>query len=144
MINDAPLFFSAAQTGGDEWEPKNYDGKFDGPMRVRTAFAKSKNLVTIRMLRAIGPSYAQDYITKFGFDAKLHPPYLTHGPRRGRNDADANGQRLRGVCQRRLPGGPVPHRQESSTGRAQSFLRKPPPLLARTPSRRSTRETRSS
>jgi penicillin-binding protein 1A len=77
VINDAPLFFSAAQTGGDEWEPKNYDGKFDGPMRVRTALAKSKNMVSIRILRSIGPSYAQDYVTKFGFDPKLTPAYLT-------------------------------------------------------------------
>ena len=77
VINDGPLFFSAAQTGGDEWEPKNYDGKFDGPMRVRTALAKSKNMVSIRILRSIGPSYAQDYVTKFGFDPKLTPAYLT-------------------------------------------------------------------
>ena len=77
IINDAPLFFSAAQTGGDEWEPKNYDGKFDGPMRVRTALAKSKNMVSIRILRSIGPGYAQDYVSKFGFDPKQHPAYLT-------------------------------------------------------------------
>ena len=77
VINDAPLFFSASQTGGDEWEPKNYDGKFDGPMRVRTALAKSKNMVSIRILRSIGPGYAQDYISKFGFDPKQHPAYLT-------------------------------------------------------------------
>ena len=77
VINDAPLFFSAGQTGGDEWEPKNYDGKFDGPMRVRTALAKSKNMVSIRILRSIGPGYAQDYVTKFGFDPKQHPAYLT-------------------------------------------------------------------
>ena len=46
-------------------------------MRLRTALVKSKNLVSIRMLQAIGPQYAQDYITRFGFDPKLHPPYLT-------------------------------------------------------------------
>ena len=67
------------KTGGEDWEPKNYDGKFDGPMRVRTALAKSKNLVTVRVLQAIGPQYAQDYIARFGFDPKLHPPYLTMG-----------------------------------------------------------------
>ena len=77
VINDAPLFFSAAQTGGEEWEPKNYDGKFEGPMRVRVALAKSKNMVSIRILRSIGPGYAQDYISKFGFDPKQHPAYLT-------------------------------------------------------------------
>jgi penicillin-binding protein 1A len=48
-------------------------------MRLRTALAKSKNLVTVRVLQAIGPPYAQDYITKFGFDPRLHPAYLTMG-----------------------------------------------------------------
>jgi len=77
VINDAPLYFSAAQTGGEDWEPKNYDGKFDGPMRVRTALAKSKNMVSIRILRSIGTSYAQDYVSRFGFDPKQTPAYLT-------------------------------------------------------------------
>jgi len=79
VINDAPFFVPAAQAGGEDWEPKNYDGKFEGPMRLRIALAKSKNLVTVRVLQAIGPQYAQDYITKFGFDPKQHPAYLTMG-----------------------------------------------------------------
>ena len=77
VVNDAPLTFTAAQTGSEPWEPKNYDGKFEGPMRLRTGLAKSKNLVSVRVLQAITPQYAQDYITRFGFDPKLHPPYLT-------------------------------------------------------------------
>ena len=77
IINDAPLTFSAAQTGSEPWEPKNYDAKFEGPMRFRTALVKSKNLVSVRILQAIGPQYAQDYIKRFGFDPRLHPPYLT-------------------------------------------------------------------
>jgi penicillin-binding protein 1A len=77
IINDAPLTFTAAQTGSEPWEPKNYDGKFEGPMRLRTALAKSKNLVSVRVLQAITPLYAQDYISRFGFDPRLHPPYLT-------------------------------------------------------------------
>jgi penicillin-binding protein 1A len=77
IINDAPLTFTAAQTGSEPWEPKNYDGKFDGPIRMRTALVKSKNLVSVRILQAITPNYAQDYITRFGFNPKLHPPYLT-------------------------------------------------------------------
>ncbi|HSS70295.1 MAG TPA: penicillin-binding protein 1A [Casimicrobiaceae bacterium] len=76
VVNDAPLYFDASQTGSDPWEPKNYDGKFEGRMRLRTALMKSKNLVTIRVMQAIGPQYAQDYIARFGFDPKLHPPYL--------------------------------------------------------------------
>lgn len=79
VVNDAPFFVPAERTGGEEWEPKNYDGKFDGPMRLRTALAKSKNLVTVRVLQAIGPQYAQDYVARFGFDPKLHPAYLTMG-----------------------------------------------------------------
>jgi penicillin-binding protein 1A len=79
VVNDAPFFVPADKAGGEDWEPKNYDGKFEGPMRVRTALAKSKNLVTVRVLQAIGPRYAQDYIARFGFDPKLHPPYLTMG-----------------------------------------------------------------
>ena len=76
VINDAPLFFSAAQTGGTAWEPKNYGGGFDGPMTMRTALQKSRNLVSIRILAHIGTHYAQDYITRFGFDAERHPAYL--------------------------------------------------------------------
>ena len=77
VINDAPLTFSATQTGSESWEPKNFDSKFEGPMRLRTALTKSKNLVSVRILQAISPQYAQDYIERFGFDPKLHPPYLT-------------------------------------------------------------------
>ncbi len=77
VINDAPVVVDAALTGGQVWEPKNYDGRYEGPMSLRTALAKSKNMVSIRILQAITPQYAQDYITRFGFDADRHPPYLT-------------------------------------------------------------------
>ena len=77
VINDAPLTFTAAQTGSEPWEPKNFDGKFDGPIRLRTALVKSKNLVSVRILQAISPQYAQDYVARFGFDPKNHPAYLT-------------------------------------------------------------------
>ena len=77
IVDDAPLIFDASQTGSEPWEPKDFDGKFDGPMRMRMGLVKSKNLVSIRILQAITPQYAQDYITRFGFDAKYHPPYLT-------------------------------------------------------------------
>ncbi|MES1981248.1 MAG: penicillin-binding protein 1A [Pseudomonadota bacterium] len=77
IIEDAPLEFSSTETGSDAWQPKNYDGKFDGPMRMRQALIHSKNMVSIRILQAITPKYAQDYVTKFGFDASKHPPYLT-------------------------------------------------------------------
>jgi penicillin-binding protein 1A len=79
IVNDAPFYVPADRTGGDAWEPKNYDGKFEGPMRIRTALARSKNLVTVRVMQAIGANYAQDYISRFGFDPKLHPAYLSTG-----------------------------------------------------------------
>ena len=77
VVNDAPLFFSAAQTGGESWEPKNYDGKYEGPMSLRRAVAQSKNMVAIRVLDDIGPKFAQSWSTRFGFDASRQPPYLT-------------------------------------------------------------------
>jgi penicillin-binding protein 1A len=77
IINDGPLFFDAGTTGSQPWEPKNYDGTFDGPIPLRTALAKSKNMVSIRILQSIGPGYAQQWISRFGFDPDKHPPYLT-------------------------------------------------------------------
>ena len=77
VINDAPLFFDAGATGSQPWEPKNYDGTFDGPMSMRRGLAKSKNMISIRILQSIGPPYAQQWITRFGFDADKHPAYLT-------------------------------------------------------------------
>ena len=77
MVADSPIYIDAATTGGQPWEPKNYDGKYDGPMPLRTGLAKSKNMVSVRVLQGIGTRYAQDYITRFGFDAERHPAYLT-------------------------------------------------------------------
>jgi penicillin-binding protein 1A len=77
VVNDAPLFFDAGVTGGQPWEPKNYDGTFDGPMTLRRGLAKSKNMVSIRVLQSVGARNAQDWITHFGFEAEKHPAYLT-------------------------------------------------------------------
>ena len=77
IVNDAPLFFDAGTTGSQPWEPKNYDGKFEGQMPLHEALAKSKNMVSIRILESIGVRYAQDWITRFGFEADKHPAYLT-------------------------------------------------------------------
>ncbi|MEJ5999153.1 penicillin-binding protein 1A [Paucibacter soli] len=77
VVNDAPLFFDASTTGSQPWEPKNYDGTFDGPLPLRRALAKSKNMVSIRVLQSIGVHYAQDWITRFGFETEKHPAYLT-------------------------------------------------------------------
>lgn len=77
VVPDEPIVVEAEVTGSQRWEPKNYDGKFEGPMSLRTALAKSKNMVSIRVLQDITPKYAQDYVQRFGFDADKHPPYLT-------------------------------------------------------------------
>jgi penicillin-binding protein 1A len=77
VLPDEPLSVSAEETGSQAWEPKNYDGKYEGPMTLRTALAKSKNMVSIRLIRGITPRYAQDYASRFGYDAERNPPYLT-------------------------------------------------------------------
>jgi penicillin-binding protein 1A len=77
VVNDAPLFFDATETGSQPWEPKNYDGQFDGPMSLRRGLAKSKNMVSIRVIQAIGPPYAQQWIQRFGFEGERHPPFMT-------------------------------------------------------------------
>ena len=77
IVNDAPLFFDAGTTGSQPWEPKNYDGKFEGPMALKTALAKSKNMVSIRVLQSTGVRFAQDWIGRFGFEPDKHPAYLT-------------------------------------------------------------------
>jgi penicillin-binding protein 1A len=77
VIPDEPIVVDEEITGSQRWEPKNYDGKFEGPMRMRTALTKSKNMVSIRILESIGPRYARDYVTRFGFEPEKHPPYLT-------------------------------------------------------------------
>ena len=77
MINDTPLFFDASVTGGQPWEPKNYEGGFEGPMTMKRGLARSRNMISIRILQTITPQYAQEWVTRFGFDADKHPPYLT-------------------------------------------------------------------
>ena len=77
VISDAPLFFDAGTTGSQPWEPKNYDGTFEGPMSLKRGLAKSKNMISIRILQAVGAPFAQEWVTRFGFDADKHPAYLT-------------------------------------------------------------------
>ena len=77
IINDSPISFDAGQTGGQAWEPKNYDGKYEGPISMRRGLTLSKNMVSIRILSRIGAKYGQEYTTRFGFDADKNPPYLT-------------------------------------------------------------------
>lgn len=77
IINDAPIFIDPRLTGGELWEPRNFEGRFDGPMSLAQALRKSKNLVSIRVMQAIGARYAQEYVSKFGFPADRTPAQLT-------------------------------------------------------------------
>ncbi len=77
VVNDAPLFFDSGVTGSQPWEPKNYDGKFDGPMSLRRGLAMSKNMISIRVLQATGVKFAQEWVGRFGFNIEKHPAYLT-------------------------------------------------------------------
>lgn len=77
IINDEPISFDAGQTGGQAWEPKNYDGKYEGPMTMRRGLTKSKNMISIRILQRVGAKQGQEYTTRFGFLPEKNPPYLT-------------------------------------------------------------------
>ena len=75
LMNDSPLSLPGGENG-QPWEPRNDDG-YDGPISLRRALARSKNVVSVRLLQAISPQYAQDYLQRFGFDATKHPANLT-------------------------------------------------------------------
>ncbi|MET0267181.1 MAG: penicillin-binding protein 1A [Duganella sp.] len=77
LLNDSPLELSAAETGNQPWSPRNDDGKYEGPITMRYALAESKNVVTVRILRALTVPYAHQYLGKFGFDLDKHPKNLT-------------------------------------------------------------------
>lgn len=77
QVDDAPLLFDAQSTAAKPWEPRNAEGTFDGPMRLGTALAKSKNTVAIRVLQTVGVPGALDWITHFGFDVQRHPASLS-------------------------------------------------------------------
>jgi penicillin-binding protein 1A len=75
MINDVPL--SADTNESLRWDPRNDDGKYDGPISMQTALAQSKNVVSVRILKSIGATYGRDYLPRFGFEASKHPVNLT-------------------------------------------------------------------
>lgn len=68
MIADTPMYIPSSVTGGKAWEPKNYDGRFDGALTMRRALARSKNIVSVRLLQAVGAKAGQKWVAKFGFD----------------------------------------------------------------------------
>jgi penicillin-binding protein 1A len=77
IVNDAPLALPDPSRPGGLWTPSNDDGKFAGPMRLREALVQSKNLVSVRLLDAIGVRYARDYVTRFGFSRDAIPANLS-------------------------------------------------------------------
>jgi penicillin-binding protein 1A len=77
IINDAPIVFADPSKPNGLWTPKNDDDKFDGPMRLREAMVQSKNLVSVRLLDAIGVRYAREYATRFGFPLDQIPDNLS-------------------------------------------------------------------
>jgi len=77
IINDAPIVFADPSKPNGLWTPQNDDGKFDGPMRLREAMVQSKNLVSVRLLDAIGVRYAREYATRFGFPLDQLPDNLS-------------------------------------------------------------------
>lgn len=72
VVNDAPITIP-----GSDWKPENFGGRYIGPTTLREALAKSRNLVSIRLLRSIGVNYAVDFATHFGFPKENLPPNLT-------------------------------------------------------------------
>jgi penicillin-binding protein 1A len=76
QISDEPFMLTAAQTGSKAWTPKNYGSKYEPMLTMRQGLYKSKNMVSIRIMQAVGPKYVQDYITRFGFDRERQPAVL--------------------------------------------------------------------
>lgn len=130
LINDAPLSLPG-DVASSGWDPKNADGAYEGPMTMRQALAKSKNLVTIRLVKLMGPEAARNWTGRFGFDRPAaRQPHA--GPRRGADHAAAAGRGLRHARQRRLPRGadadPAHHRrpgQRAVRGAAGRIRREP-------------------
>jgi penicillin-binding protein 1A len=78
LVDDSPIVIhDPNQNGGEAWEPHNYENEYLGPIRLRIGLAESKNMVAIRVLKAISPGYAQEYIKRFGFESNRQPAYLS-------------------------------------------------------------------
>jgi len=74
LVDDAPI---EIQDGGRPWRPKNFDGKFLGPIRLREALAHSRNLAAVQLLRSVGVDYARTFTTRFGFRPEQVPRGLS-------------------------------------------------------------------
>uniref|UniRef100_UPI003342ABAC penicillin-binding protein 1A n=1 Tax=Castellaniella defragrans TaxID=75697 RepID=UPI003342ABAC len=76
QISDEPFSLTAEQTGSKAWNPKNYGRAYEPMLTMRQGLYKSKNMVSIRIMQAVGPQYVQDYVTRFGFDRARQPAVL--------------------------------------------------------------------
>jgi penicillin-binding protein 1A len=77
QVNDAPLTLTSAETGGQPWTPQNDDDVYEGAISLRRALAQSKNVAAVRLLRAITPQYAHDFLPRFGLDPAKQPVNYT-------------------------------------------------------------------
>jgi penicillin-binding protein 1A len=77
IVNDAPLAFADPSAEGGVWKPQNDNEKFYGPMRLREAMVLSRNLVSVRLLDAVGVGFAREYIQRFGFPPESLPQNLS-------------------------------------------------------------------
>ncbi len=77
QVNDAPLTLTSAETGGVPWTPQNDDDVYEGAITLRRALAQSKNVAAVRLLRAITPQYAHDFLPRFGLDPAKQPVNYT-------------------------------------------------------------------
>lgn len=77
IVNDAPLVFADPSAEGGFWKPQNDNEKFLGPMRLREAMVLSRNLVSVRLLDAVGVGFAREYIQRFGFPPESLPQNLS-------------------------------------------------------------------
>ncbi|AVR99206.1 penicillin-binding protein [Pseudoduganella armeniaca] len=76
LINDVPIELPGG-ANGEPWRPQNDDFVFDGPITMRTALSKSKNVPSVRILNAVTVPYAHEFLGRFGFDLAKHPQNLT-------------------------------------------------------------------
>ncbi len=76
QVSDEPFALTAEQTGSKAWNPKNYGRTYEPMLTMRQGLYKSKNMVSIRIMQAVGPQYVQDYVTRFGFDRSRQPAVL--------------------------------------------------------------------
>ncbi|MBB3219706.1 penicillin-binding protein 1A [Pseudoduganella umbonata] len=76
LIDDVPLELPGG-ANGEPWRPQNDDFVFDGPISMRISLAKSKNVPSVRILRAISVPYAHAFLGRFGLDLSKHPQNLT-------------------------------------------------------------------